>query len=99
LQLLGAARRQLAAQERFDFARLRIEEFRQDLGIVTLSGEPGFQPVNILGEDIIEQRDCIDFSYCGFVAFIETALRATVILSMTSASIAKPWRSMIQFGS
>jgi hypothetical protein len=54
LQLLGAARRQLAAQERFDFPWLRIEQFRQDLGIVTLPRRSGLQAVNILGKDIVD---------------------------------------------
>jgi Tetratricopeptide repeat len=54
LQLLGAARRQLAAQERFDFPGPRIEQFRQDLGIVTLPRQSGLQPVNILGKDIVD---------------------------------------------
>ena len=44
----------LAPQECFDFPWLRIEKFRQDFGIVTLPRQPGLQPVNILGEYIVD---------------------------------------------
>jgi hypothetical protein len=52
LQFLGSARGKLTTQEQFDFSRLGIEQLGQDLRVVPLPGQPGFQLVNIPGEHV-----------------------------------------------
>jgi hypothetical protein len=51
---VGSTWRKLAAEERFDLARFRVEKLCQDLRIVTLPGQPWFQAVNIPGEHIFD---------------------------------------------
>jgi hypothetical protein len=40
----------VATQERPDFERFRVQKLCQDFHVVTLPGQPWFQPVNLLGK-------------------------------------------------
>jgi hypothetical protein len=73
MQFLGPAGRQLAPQESFDFPWLRIEKFGQDLCIVALPRQPGLQPVNVLGEYIVD-----DIGFHGFLTDLVCFFKRTL---------------------
>ena len=51
------ARRELTPQQSADFSGLGVEHFGKDLCVVAVPGEPWFQFINVLRQDVFNYLD------------------------------------------